>query len=153
MENIEWLFNLHDKHKKGYLTKNEVLTPSESFFGVFVNSSNSVQHWEQHILKCWRLHTHKFRMVVLAEKRGSWVFLLKTDLFQELHPLPDTDELLSCESIRVNVFHLETFLRFAVAQSLVYYYLSGLNITNTGVLHKYLIFDWKKQGLANQCWL
>lgn len=30
MENIEWFFNLHDKDKDGYLTKDEVLTLSES---------------------------------------------------------------------------------------------------------------------------
>lgn len=31
MENIEWFFNLHDKNKDGFLTKDEVLTVSESF--------------------------------------------------------------------------------------------------------------------------
>lgn len=31
MESIEWFFNLHDKNKDGYLTKDEVLTLSESF--------------------------------------------------------------------------------------------------------------------------
>jgi len=31
MDNIEWFFNLHDKNKDGYLTKDEVLTLSESF--------------------------------------------------------------------------------------------------------------------------
>jgi hypothetical protein len=31
MENIEWFFNLHDKDKDGFLTKDEVLTLSESF--------------------------------------------------------------------------------------------------------------------------
>jgi Ca2+-binding EF-hand superfamily protein len=30
MENIEWYFNLHDKNKDGFLTKDEVLTLSES---------------------------------------------------------------------------------------------------------------------------
>lgn len=30
MENIEWFFNLHDKNKDGYLSKDEVLTLSES---------------------------------------------------------------------------------------------------------------------------
>lgn len=30
MENIEWFFSLHDKNKDGYLTKDEVLTLSES---------------------------------------------------------------------------------------------------------------------------
>ncbi len=30
MENIEWFFNLHDKNKDGYLTKDDVLTLSES---------------------------------------------------------------------------------------------------------------------------
>jgi len=30
MENIEWFFNLHDKDKDGFLTKDEVLTLSES---------------------------------------------------------------------------------------------------------------------------
>lgn len=30
MENIEWFFNLHDKDKDGMLTKDEVLTLSES---------------------------------------------------------------------------------------------------------------------------
>ncbi|KAG6906926.1 hypothetical protein DXG01_011352 [Tephrocybe rancida] len=31
MENIEWFFNMHDKNKDGFLTKDEVLTLSESF--------------------------------------------------------------------------------------------------------------------------
>lgn len=31
MENVEWFFNLHDKNKDGFLTKDEVLTLSESF--------------------------------------------------------------------------------------------------------------------------
>jgi Ca2+-binding EF-hand superfamily protein len=31
MENIEWFFNLHDKNKDGFLTKDEVLTLSETF--------------------------------------------------------------------------------------------------------------------------
>jgi Ca2+-binding EF-hand superfamily protein len=31
MENIEWFFNLHDKNKDGFLSKDEVLTLSESF--------------------------------------------------------------------------------------------------------------------------
>lgn len=31
MENIEWFFNLHDKNKDGFLTKDEVLVLSESF--------------------------------------------------------------------------------------------------------------------------
>jgi EF-hand domain len=30
MDNIEWFFNIHDKNKDGYLTKDEVLTLSES---------------------------------------------------------------------------------------------------------------------------
>jgi hypothetical protein len=30
MENIEWFLNLHDNNKDGYLTKDEVLTLSES---------------------------------------------------------------------------------------------------------------------------
>ncbi|KAF9449409.1 TBC-domain-containing protein [Macrolepiota fuliginosa MF-IS2] len=35
MENIEWFFNLHDKNKDGYLTKDEVLTLSETFLFIF----------------------------------------------------------------------------------------------------------------------
>ncbi|KAG2147822.1 rab-GTPase-TBC domain-containing protein [Suillus bovinus] len=35
MENIEWFFNLHDKNKDCYLTKDEVLTLSESFLFIF----------------------------------------------------------------------------------------------------------------------
>ncbi|KAG0696010.1 hypothetical protein DFH29DRAFT_991847 [Suillus ampliporus] len=35
MENIEWFFNLHDKNKDGFLTKDEVLTLSESFLFIF----------------------------------------------------------------------------------------------------------------------
>lgn len=31
MENIEWFFSLHDKNKDGFLTRDEVLTVSESF--------------------------------------------------------------------------------------------------------------------------
>ena len=30
MDNIEWFFNLHDRNKDGFLTKDEVLTISES---------------------------------------------------------------------------------------------------------------------------
>lgn len=30
MDNIEWFFNLHDKNKDGFLSKDEVLTLSES---------------------------------------------------------------------------------------------------------------------------
>ncbi|EIN09433.1 TBC-domain-containing protein [Punctularia strigosozonata HHB-11173 SS5] len=35
MENIEWFFNLHDKNKDGYLTRDEVLTLSESLLFIF----------------------------------------------------------------------------------------------------------------------
>ncbi|KAF7974120.1 hypothetical protein HWV62_13331 [Athelia sp. TMB] len=35
MENIEWFFNLHDKNKDGFLSKDEVLTLSESFLFIF----------------------------------------------------------------------------------------------------------------------
>lgn len=35
MENIEWFFNLHDKNKDGFLTKDEVLTLSESLLFIF----------------------------------------------------------------------------------------------------------------------
>lgn len=46
MENIEWFFNLHDKNKDGYLTKDEVLTLSESFLVLlpdhFHTSSSSI---------------------------------------------------------------------------------------------------------------
>ncbi|KAI0285987.1 TBC-domain-containing protein [Russula aff. rugulosa BPL654] len=35
MSNIEWFFNLHDKNKDGYLTKDEVLTVSESLLFIF----------------------------------------------------------------------------------------------------------------------
>ncbi|KAJ2923599.1 hypothetical protein H1R20_g13497, partial [Candolleomyces eurysporus] len=35
MDNIEWLFNLHDKNKDGFLTKDEVLTLSESLLFIF----------------------------------------------------------------------------------------------------------------------
>jgi hypothetical protein len=38
MDNIEWFFNLHDKNKDGYLTKDEVLTLSESFLVCFMLS-------------------------------------------------------------------------------------------------------------------
>lgn len=30
MDNIEWFFNIHDKNKDGFLSKDEVLTLSES---------------------------------------------------------------------------------------------------------------------------
>ena len=63
MGNIEWFFNLHDKNKDGYLTKDEVLTLSESFlvccFVIFymtlsfskilLSSSFSVSKLEMHI--------------------------------------------------------------------------------------------------------
>jgi len=35
MENIEWFFNLHEKNKDGFLSKDEVLTLSESFLFIF----------------------------------------------------------------------------------------------------------------------
>ncbi|KAI8968087.1 TBC-domain-containing protein [Trametes punicea] len=35
LTNIEWFFNLHDKNKDGYLTKDEVLTLSESLLFIF----------------------------------------------------------------------------------------------------------------------
>jgi len=35
MENIEWFFNLHDKNKDGFLTKDEVLTSCESLLFIF----------------------------------------------------------------------------------------------------------------------
>ncbi|KAG6897696.1 hypothetical protein C0992_012165 [Termitomyces sp. T32_za158] len=35
MENIEWFFNVHDKNKDGFLTKDEVLTLSESLLFIF----------------------------------------------------------------------------------------------------------------------
>ncbi|TFK61250.1 TBC-domain-containing protein [Pluteus cervinus] len=35
MENIEWFFNIHDKNKDGFLTKDEVLTLSETFLFIF----------------------------------------------------------------------------------------------------------------------
>lgn len=30
MDNIEWFFNIHDKNKDGFLSKDEVLTLSET---------------------------------------------------------------------------------------------------------------------------
>ena len=51
MENIEWFFNLHDKNKDGYLTKDEVLTLSESLLvrkhpetWIFVSADHSLVH-------------------------------------------------------------------------------------------------------------
>lgn len=41
MENIEWFFNLHDKNKDGFLTKDEVLTVSESFLVLLLHFWNS----------------------------------------------------------------------------------------------------------------
>jgi hypothetical protein len=38
MVNIRWFFNVHDKNKKGYLTKAEVLTLSKLFFFSFLPS-------------------------------------------------------------------------------------------------------------------
>jgi len=35
MDNIEWFFNLHDKNKDGFMTKDEVLTVSESLLFIF----------------------------------------------------------------------------------------------------------------------
>lgn len=43
MENIEWFFNLHDKNKDGFLSKDEVLTLSESLLvGGTVNCALSM---------------------------------------------------------------------------------------------------------------
>jgi Ca2+-binding EF-hand superfamily protein len=42
MENIEWFFNLHDKNKDGFLTKDEVLTLSETF--LVSNTSRPARH-------------------------------------------------------------------------------------------------------------
>ena len=41
MENIEWFFNLHDKNRDGHLTKDEVLTLSESLLVSFVHCTLS----------------------------------------------------------------------------------------------------------------
>ncbi|KAH9992757.1 rab-GTPase-TBC domain-containing protein [Russula compacta] len=35
MDNIEWFFNLHDRNKDGFMTKDEVLTVSESLLFIF----------------------------------------------------------------------------------------------------------------------
>lgn len=45
MDNIEWFFNLHDKNKDGYLTKDEVLTLSESFL-----VSVSISFWHSKLI-------------------------------------------------------------------------------------------------------
>lgn len=37
LENIAWFFNLHDKEKDGYLTKDEFLQLSESLLFIFRN--------------------------------------------------------------------------------------------------------------------
>jgi hypothetical protein len=39
MDNIEWFFNIHDKDKDGFLTKDEVLTLSETFLVSYFASS------------------------------------------------------------------------------------------------------------------
>ena len=39
VDNIEWFFNIHDKDKDGYLTKDEVLTLSETFLVSYFASS------------------------------------------------------------------------------------------------------------------
>ena len=44
MENIEWFFNLHDKNKDGFLTKDEVLTLSESLLVSHIPSLNESNH-------------------------------------------------------------------------------------------------------------
>lgn len=38
MDNIEWFFNIHDKNKDGFLSKDEVLTLSESMLVSFSQS-------------------------------------------------------------------------------------------------------------------
>jgi hypothetical protein len=38
MDNIEWFFNIHDKDKDGFLTKDEVLTLSETFLVSYFTS-------------------------------------------------------------------------------------------------------------------
>ena len=42
MENIEWFFNLHDKNKDGFLTKDEVLTLSESLLVCYLELSSDL---------------------------------------------------------------------------------------------------------------
>ena len=42
MDNIEWFFNIHDKNKDGFLSKDEVLTLSESML-VSVSSCTALQ--------------------------------------------------------------------------------------------------------------
>ncbi|EIW71253.1 hypothetical protein TREMEDRAFT_71100 [Tremella mesenterica DSM 1558] len=42
MESIEWFFNLHDKNKDGYLTKDEVIQLSESLLFIFRNEPGDV---------------------------------------------------------------------------------------------------------------
>ena len=41
MDNIEWFFNIHDKNKDGFLSKDEVLTLSES---MLVSIPHSFDH-------------------------------------------------------------------------------------------------------------
>jgi len=42
MESIEWFFNLHDKNKDGYLTKDEVIQLSESLLFIFRNEPGDI---------------------------------------------------------------------------------------------------------------
>lgn len=51
MDNIEWFFNLHDKNKDGYLTKDEVLTLSESFL--------------VSLTECWAITIHLMGVLVV----------------------------------------------------------------------------------------
>ena len=53
MENIEWFFNLHDKNKDGFLSKDEVLTLSESLLvsAICTKCGTGPYHYRQFIFR------------------------------------------------------------------------------------------------------
>ncbi|KAF5316274.1 hypothetical protein D9619_006577 [Psilocybe cf. subviscida] len=117
MENIEWFFNLHDKNKDGYLTKDEVLTLSESFLFIFRYEvgdaylgavsrfmTNAFEYGDALLPPDSAvdssgtvpsnqpyLNLATFRMVVLADEVLESFF--ETDLSEsfKLHPLPEME--------------------------------------------------------------
>ena len=86
MENIEWFFNLHDKNKDGYLTKDEVLTLSES---LLVSSSHEDMLMSAH-KHCSSFSAMRSEMHTLEPSAGSCPMHLST-------------EMLSCRGLRARI--------------------------------------------------
>ncbi|KAK2463836.1 hypothetical protein APHAL10511_004141 [Amanita phalloides] len=117
MDNIEWFFHLHDKNKDGHLTKDEVLTLSESLLFIFRYEvgdaylgavsrfmSNAFEYGDALLPQPDQggspspiepnqpyLNLATFRMVVLADEILESFFEADLSASFRLHPLPELD--------------------------------------------------------------